>query len=544
MLNKKPFQPPVVKTSKVDAVNAETSVDNSNNNKLDIQTEKPNINNDVIEGLSQTDNKSNNEFDTSANSLCSSEQGADREFSEKSSSNEEQIDNSSKAETKQELFANFCNQPKAPELKEISLEDTQRFVKQVLEPRLKYNLLTQDVELDGVSLRRHQNETLNVENRVLVECEKDFQAKFQKEKAFKNHLMDALSRNTYHPVEKYLKEELNSVSPVNIDNLAERYLGNKDKLANLLIKKTLIASVARVLEPGCSVHAILILYSPQQGIGKSSFLRTLAKNPAWFNDTVPEINLNKDFYSKLHQYWFTEIGEIDTKFRRIKQEEIKDFITSPTDVFRPAYSASMLKCDRRFVLTGTANNGSFLTDQTGSRRYWIVPVNGKIDISSLKNEIDGIWAAAVDAYKADEQWHLTEEEEVMLEKSNASFTYESPWYQPIKQYLERHKMDEYVLPENIAALPALDISKREMNKPNSKALKDIRNLLQQNFGYCPKKISNQQRQKLFNKLNSDPRCQPQVLDLSEVPHTIWVKSEDYFGNNSASQRQYDEDKAA
>ncbi|NJK57751.1 MAG: hypothetical protein HC939_18005 [Pleurocapsa sp. SU_5_0] len=268
--NRKNFQYPVPKTSKVDfssqmevdAVNSETSVDNSNN--LDIQTEKPNINNVVVE---QTDNKSNafNEFDTFA----------DREFSE--SSNEEQIDNSSKGETKLEQVANFRNQHKAPELTTISLEETQGFVKQILESRLKYNLLTQDVELDEKSLRRHQNETLNVENRVLVECEKDYQVKFQKEKAFKNHLMDALSRNTYHPVEKYLKDELDSVSPVDIDNLAERYLGNKNQLANLLIKKTLIAAVARVLNPGCSVHAILILYSPQQGIGKSSFLRTLAK---------------------------------------------------------------------------------------------------------------------------------------------------------------------------------------------------------------------------------------------------------------------------
>lgn len=457
----------------------------------------------------------------------------------------EQIDNSSKGKTKLEQVKDFFSQHKAPELTTISLEQTQGFVKQILEPRLKYNLLTQDVELDGESLRRHQNETLNVENRISVVCEKDYQVKFQKEKQYKNHLLDALSRNCYHPVEKYLRD-LDSVSPVNIDNLAERYLGNKDKLANLLIKKTLIASVARVLEPGCSVHAILILYSPQQGIGKSSFLRTLAKNPAWFNDTVPEINLNKDFYSKLHQYWFTEIGEIDTKFRRIQQEEIKDFITSSTDVFRPAYSASMLKCDRRFVLTGTANNGSFLTDQTGSRRYWIVPVNGKIDIPRLEEEIDGIWAAAVEAYKKDEKWWLTDEEAKMLEKSNASFTYEHPWYSVIKRYLDCHKIDEYILPKNIAAIPSLDLSKREINN-NSSAIKDIRNLLQQNFGYCPKKISNQQRQKLFDKLNSDPRCQPQVSDISEVPHTIWVKAASFFADEFGEdliQRQLNESFAA
>ena len=56
--------------------------------------------------------------------------------------------------------------------------------------------------------------------------------------------MDALSRNTYHPVEKYL-ESLDLTNRIDIDNLAERYLGNKDKLANILLKKTLIAAVAR-----------------------------------------------------------------------------------------------------------------------------------------------------------------------------------------------------------------------------------------------------------------------------------------------------------
>lgn len=520
------------------------NIPDNNRNNQDSLTEKINIDgvveqpsneNKEISLEEQTDNKSDTlplETDNTQESTTS----ADEKTSE--GNNEVQVNSSSKLGQ----VADFLDEYKAPKLKEISLEQTQGFVERILEPRLEYNLLTQDVELDGKSLRRHQNETLDVVNRILVVCEKDYRVKFQKEKAFKNHLMDALSRNTYHPVEKYLKS-LDPTNRVDIDNLAERYLGNKDKLANILLKKTLIAAVARVLDPGCAVHAILILYSPQQGIGKSSFLRTLAKEATWFNDTVPEIRLNKDFYSKLHQYWFTEIGEIDTKFRRIKQEEIKDFITSPRDAFRPAYTATMLKCDRRFVLTGTANNGNFLSDPTGSRRYWIVPVNGKIDIPSLEKEVDGIWAAAVHAYNNGEQWHLNDEEAEMLKKSNASFTYEHPWHPTIKRYLDCHKLDEYVLPENIAAIPALEIPRREISKPNSKALKEIRNLLQQNFGYCRKKISNQQRQNLFGKLNSDPRCQPQVLDISEIPHAIWVKSQDYFGEDSI-QRQSSESNAA
>ena len=444
--------------------------------------------------------------------------------------------------SKLDQVEDFFNRYQPPVFREVSVEKTQGFVEEILEPRLRYNLLTQDVELDEKSLRRHQNETLDVVNRMLVVCEKEYQVKFKSIKQFRNHLMNCLSRNPYHPVEEYLNS-LDSTTPVSIDNLAEQYLGNKNPLANTLLKKTLIAAVARVLNPGCKADSILILYSAKQGIGKSSFLRTLAKQPEWFNDTVPKLNLTKDFYSKLHQNWFTEIGEIDTKFSRIKQEEIKDFITSSTDQFRPAYTATMLNCQRRFVLTGSTNNANFLDDPTGSRRYWIVKVKQKIDISHLEKEVDGIWAAAVKAYNNGEQWHLSEQEEKMLEQSNASYTYEHPWYQIIKLYLNCHKLDLYVLPKSIAAIPALDIPRCEINKPNSKALKDIRNLLQHNFGYYRKKISDQQRQKLFDELNNDRKCQPQVMNVSEIPYSIWVKSDD-FCVEDLNQRQLHESKAA
>ena len=240
-------------------------------------------------------------------------------------------------------------------------------------------MLTSLANMKLLSLEKYPN------NKIQVLCQTEYQVIFQKLKTFKNCLLDIISNNHYHPVEKYLEDvQQNCANPANIDNLAQRYLGNKSELSNLLVKKSLIAAVARILEPGCDVHSILVLYSPKQGIGKSSFLKALAKNPAWFNDTVPKISVNRDFYSKLHRHWLTEIGEIDTKFHNKKEEEIKDFITSTKDSFRPAYTAQFLNCRRRFVLTGTTNNGNFLKDQTGSRRYWIVPVNGKIDITALK----------------------------------------------------------------------------------------------------------------------------------------------------------------
>ena len=54
---------------------------------------------------------------------------------------------------------------------ELVEQQTLGFLKQFLEPRLRYNLLTQDVELDGQSLRRHETETLKVEDRIQVLCQ-------------------------------------------------------------------------------------------------------------------------------------------------------------------------------------------------------------------------------------------------------------------------------------------------------------------------------------------------------------------------------------
>jgi len=441
--------------------------------------------------------------------------------------------NNSDSLSKLEAVDNFISQYEAPELREISEQQTIGFLKYFFGDKLRYNLLTQDVELNGQSLRRHETETLKVEDRIQVLCQTELNSVFQKQRTFKNCLLDMIGNNHYHPVEKYLKGlQQNCTNLANIDNLAERYLGNKKPLSNLLLKKTLIAAVARIFKPGCEVHSVLVLYYPKQGIGKSSFLKTLAKNQAWFNDTVPKISVSRDFYSKLHRHWITEVGEIDTKFNKNQEEKIKDFITSTKDSFRPAYSAQFLNCRRRFILTGTTNNGNFLKDQTGSRRYWIVPVNDKIDIPALEKEVDAIWTAAVAAYFSGEQWWLTEGEAELVEESNASYCYQHPWYQPIKSYLDEHKNDKYILPKHIAAISSLEIPRKEINKPGSKAIKDIRDLLQKKFEYAPKKISNQQRQKLFDEMTNDSSLRPQVSSIKDIPYSIWVKFDELSKKDS------------
>jgi hypothetical protein len=172
----------------------------------------------------------NNDFQAPVN------QQSDAQFSDEILTNI-----SSQGKAVPDEVTDFLNQYHPPQLVSIDVKHTPGFLEKFIKPRLRYNLLNQDVELDGASLRRHESENLKVEDRIQVICRTEYQSIFKKPKPFKNHLYDIIGTNHYHPVEKYLESlQQGSISPVNIDNLAERYLGNKNPLSNLLLKKTLI----------------------------------------------------------------------------------------------------------------------------------------------------------------------------------------------------------------------------------------------------------------------------------------------------------------
>ncbi len=78
----------------------------------------------------------------------------------------------------------------------------------------------------------------------------------------------------------------------------------------------------------------------------------------------------------------------------------------------------------------------FLRDATGSRRFWPVQV-GAIDIDGLEADRDQLWAEAVAAYNAGEQWWLTEDEEKRREASAYLFTEADAWEEPIAEWLGR-----------------------------------------------------------------------------------------------------------
>lgn len=162
----------------------------------------------------------------------------------------------------------------------------------------------------------------------------------------------------------------------------------------------MIGAVARALSPGCKLDTALILQG-KQGFKKSTFFKILAGD--YFDDSLGAVS-DKDERLKLHRFWFIEWSELESIFKGRDVSQTKAFLSSSIDAVRPPYCRDTQDFARASIIVATTNKDEFLSDETGNRRFWIIPVKKRIDTKLLRKERNAIWAAAVLAYKSGEQW--------------------------------------------------------------------------------------------------------------------------------------------
>ena len=201
------------------------------------------------------------------------------------------------------------------------------------------------------------------------------------------------------------------------------------------MEKWLIGAVARVFEPGCKNDYALILQG-EQGIGKSTFFSILGG--IGFDSSMPDLG-SKDSLLILHRCWVQELSEFEKVTSKKAAAEIKAFLTNATDIFRKPYGEKTEEHPRRSVFCGSVNKATFLLDETGNRRFWIIPIPPsvtKINTMLLAKERDDIWASAVQAYQEGQIWHLTPEEERQVTVNNERFEVTDEWESEIEDYLD------------------------------------------------------------------------------------------------------------
>ena len=322
-----------------------------------------------------------------------------------------------------------------PQLKHLKPDELIDFVLSKYRSRLKLNELGNVVELDGEAY------DLDAAYVHLLMYRNLFATKYFVADVFK----EVAKLNSYNPVKKYLDRISKKVAPININNLSSRYFGTNNPLFDIFLKKTLIAAVARAYNPGCKVDTTLVLQG-DQGIGKSTFFKILGGE--FFDDSLGD-GRDKDDLLKLHKCWIQEWGEVERVFNKRQAGEIKAFLSRSTDTFREPYGRSAKEYKRHSIIVASANQAQFLVDTTGNRRYWTIPIRlMAIDLEMLRKERDGIWAAAVAAYKSDEPWWLTKKETDLSEENNGNFQIVDEWQSAIADYtkfLDRTSVTEILV---------------------------------------------------------------------------------------------------
>jgi len=189
---------------------------------------------------------------------------------------------------------------------------------------------------------------------------------------------------------------------------------------------------ARAYMPGCMAQYVPVLEGPQ-GRQKSQFLKELMLEPWWYATGTPPDAEDKDSAAKLDGIVAYEIAEIDSLGSR-DQARVKGFITTDEDRYRVPYGVATESHPRCAVMVGTTNKSDWMTDPTGNRRYWPVPV-GKIDIDRLKADRQQLWAEAVYRYKAGERyWPTKEEEAKYFEVEQDDRFSEHAWTAPVLRW--------------------------------------------------------------------------------------------------------------
>lgn len=212
----------------------------------------------------------------------------------------------------------------------------------------------------------------------------------------------------FHPARDYFDSLPEWDRVPRVESLLIDYFGAEDSsYTRAVMRKTLIAAVARTYHPGTKFDSALILVGTQ-GIGKSTFFSKLAGS--WFSDSLTLTDMkDKAGAEKLQGFLILELGEM-AGMKKVDIETIKSFLSRTDDIYRPSYGRVVESHPRQCIVVGSTNaENGFLRDITGNRRFWPVNVcndSAKKSWQMTKEEVSQIWAESIYLYHKGEKLYL------------------------------------------------------------------------------------------------------------------------------------------
>ena len=165
---------------------------------------------------------------------------------------------------------------------------------------------------------------------------------------------------------------------------------------------------------------MLLLISPQQGLGKSTlFTSMLPQEIADYYTDDFKINAKGNAYRKMVEFAIVSLDEFE-KIGRKQMPELKSMMQTLKPSFIGAYQKNFNQLPRIASFVGTTNERHVLTDRTGSRRFLILEPDGIINVEGINH--DQLYAQVLHEIENEKLPHwFSKEDEAEMEKHNKDY---------------------------------------------------------------------------------------------------------------------------
>lgn len=215
-----------------------------------------------------------------------------------------------------------------------------------------------------------------------------------------------------------------------------------------------LAMVASVMFDEVVNHCILTFIG-RQGTYKSTFMLHLLPPHlrAFFTTKSNSFQLTKDDRLMLAQNIIVSLEEIDSMSSK-EINQLKAFTTLPQVNERPPYGHHTVILPRVASLTATGNNITFLTDQTGNRRWLPFHVDSIDNPWTANIPYEGMYAQALALIMGGERYWLDDADIRRLNDYNRSFMAPNPATEMVVTYFNHPRTEaetKYMTATKIAA---------------------------------------------------------------------------------------------
>ncbi|KPQ16694.1 MAG: putative P-loop ATPase [Rhodobacteraceae bacterium HLUCCO18] len=199
-----------------------------------------------------------------------------------------------------------------------------------------------------------------------------------------------------------------------------------DEYTRAVSRCFMVGAVARQRRPGCKLDTMPVVKGPQGSL-KSTGFRDLF-SPDWFSDAELGDLRSKDAPMNLEGVWVHEFAEL-AGLRAGDMDVLKAFMSRAADRYRAPYGRTVEDHPRRVVFAGTVNEGGYLSDPTGGRRFWPLEMarGSRVDLDWIGANRDQLWAEADAAFRSGVGHVLPERLWATAADRQADETVDDPW---------------------------------------------------------------------------------------------------------------------